>query len=70
VSGRFGNTKCVVGGWSLNYLLPSSKLVGAPGGPHKCLGPAGVFSGPMISFAGLAAGADGDGSIMAARPER
>jgi sugar lactone lactonase YvrE len=52
--------------------------VGAPDGPRKYLGPAGVFSGPMLSFAGLAAGpdgtlyvgADGDGSVMALRPER
>lgn len=50
--------------------------VGAPAGPRKYLGPAGAFSGPMISFAGLAAGpdgslfvgADGNGSVMAIRP--
>jgi glucose/arabinose dehydrogenase len=52
--------------------------VGAPAGPRKYLGPAGVFSGPMLSFAGLAAGpdgtlyvgADGDGSVMALRRNR
>lgn len=50
--------------------------VGAPSGPRKYLGPAGAFSGPMISFAGLAAGrdgtlylgADGNGSVMAFHP--
>ena len=52
--------------------------VGAPSGPRPYLGPAGEFSGPMISFAGLAAGADGtlflgadgNGSVMALHPPR
>jgi sugar lactone lactonase YvrE len=54
----------------------SDLSVGAPDGPRKYLGPAGVFSGPMLSFAGLAVGpdgtlyigADGNGSVMAIRP--
>lgn len=58
--------------------IVAERPVGAPDGPCKYLGPAGVFSGPMLSFAGLAAGpdgtlyvgADGDGSVMALRPER
>lgn len=57
-------------------VIASGLPVGAPSGPRKYLGPAGVFSGPMLSFAGLGAGpdgtlylgADGDGSVMALRP--
>lgn len=54
-------------------VIVSGLPVGAPSGPRKYLGPAGEFSGPMVSFAGLAAagdgtlyvGADGNGSVMA-----
>jgi DNA-binding beta-propeller fold protein YncE len=54
-------------------ILASNLPVGAPTGPRPYLGPAGEFSGPMISFAGLTAGsdgtlyfgADGNGSVMA-----
>jgi sugar lactone lactonase YvrE len=63
---------------TMRETIASDLPVGAPDGPRKYLGPAGVFSGPMLSFAGLAAapdgtlylGADGDGSVMALRPER
>ncbi|MDR2881362.1 MAG: SMP-30/gluconolactonase/LRE family protein, partial [Azoarcus sp.] len=56
--------------------IVSGLPVGAPSGPRKYLGPAGEFSGPMVSFAGLAAGedgtlyvgADGNGSVMAIHP--
>ena len=56
--------------------IASGLPVGAPAGPRKYLGPAGAFSGPMISFAGLAAGpdgtlyfgADGNGSVMSLQP--
>lgn len=53
-------------------VIMSGLPVGAPEGPRKYLGPAGAFSGPMLSFAGLAAGsdgtlfigADGEGSVL------
>lgn len=56
--------------------IVSGLPVGAPSGSRAYLGPAGEFSGPMLSFAGLAAGsdgtlffgADGNGSVMAFHP--
>lgn len=60
-----------VGGGARTTIV-SDLPVGAPEGPRKYLGPAGAFSGPMLSFAGLAAGpdgtlfigADGEGSVL------
>ena len=57
-------------------MVAANLPVGASSGPRKYLGPAGAFSGPMISFAGLAAGrdgtlyfgADGNGSVVAFTP--
>jgi sugar lactone lactonase YvrE len=57
--------------------IASGLPVGAPHGPRPYLGPAGEFSGPMLAFAGLAAGpdgtlylgADGNGSVMAFHPQ-
>lgn len=57
--------------------IASGLPVGAPQGPRPYLGPAGEFSGPMLAFAGLAAGpdgtlylgADGNGSVMAFHPQ-
>jgi sugar lactone lactonase YvrE len=57
-------------------MIAGNLPVGAPSGPRPYLGPAGEFSGPMVSLAGLAAGpdgtlyvgADGNGSVMALHP--
>jgi sugar lactone lactonase YvrE len=57
-------------------VIASGLPVGRPTGSRPVLGSAGEFSGPMTSFAGLAAGADGtlyvgadgDGSVMAISP--
>jgi len=60
----------------LSSVIVKNLPVGMQRGPRKHLGPAGAFSGPIIPFAGLAAGrdgtlyvsADGNGSVMSFSP--
>jgi sugar lactone lactonase YvrE len=67
--------QCGLDGDGLKTIV-SGLPVGAPAGPRPYLGPAGFFSGPMLYFAGLAAGpdgtlyvgADGEGSVIALHP--